>query len=378
MASPTDIQDLLRFLSQDAKVPLSTAIGKIKDLQKASMNSPDAISRIKLPLLLPIFPDEKIAKQILSAAKRVSKKRAAPGSDSTESPSKKARGSSESDPLSPAAIEQSLKLPEPVFEEAEISRTELITNRAPLVLAFAVCLLKYTMPQQPLSSRLSLAQAVVSVNSRSKAVSLGLQSGKSAEDEGWGRGQRAVKIMGREIQVMTRSGYDWNENAQASDSVQGDESSDAIGSNNGNAQDAIEPALWGLDLEMLRSSNGPMINNQASRDRGLPIYNAKSARDYLLKSFASKTKAEDSSTPAKRKSAANTTMEKEHNLAILLGALDLLFQSWVKVLESAELDRRAWQWYVNVRPDVEPGVSGWGAKGTLRTGDILKLRRSVE
>jgi hypothetical protein len=32
------LQALLRFLSQDAKVPLGTAMGKVKELQKESLN----------------------------------------------------------------------------------------------------------------------------------------------------------------------------------------------------------------------------------------------------------------------------------------------------------------------------------------------------
>ena len=35
MSTPTEVQALLRFLSQDAKVPLSTAMGKMKELQEA-------------------------------------------------------------------------------------------------------------------------------------------------------------------------------------------------------------------------------------------------------------------------------------------------------------------------------------------------------
>ncbi len=37
MGTTVEIQSLLRFLSQDAKIPLSTAMGKIHDLQKASL-----------------------------------------------------------------------------------------------------------------------------------------------------------------------------------------------------------------------------------------------------------------------------------------------------------------------------------------------------
>jgi hypothetical protein len=39
MASAQDIQVLLRFLSQDAKVPLAQAMSKVKQLQAAKLNT---------------------------------------------------------------------------------------------------------------------------------------------------------------------------------------------------------------------------------------------------------------------------------------------------------------------------------------------------
>lgn len=76
-------------------------------------------------------------------------------------------------PVSPARAEAALALPTAATaDETCLRRTSLLTNRAPLVLAFAVELLRYTMPEQPPSSRLSLAQAVVSANSRSKGEQL--------------------------------------------------------------------------------------------------------------------------------------------------------------------------------------------------------------
>lgn len=39
MSSAGDIQVLLRFLSQDAKISLATAMSKIKDLQKAGLGT---------------------------------------------------------------------------------------------------------------------------------------------------------------------------------------------------------------------------------------------------------------------------------------------------------------------------------------------------
>lgn len=110
--------------------------------------------------------------------------------------------------MTPDELEASLSLPLDTDED-RIAETAIQTNRAPLVLAFAVELLRHTMPEQPPSSRLSLAQAVVSANSRSKAVSLGLDKGPSADEEGWGEGQPRIKVMGGEIVVLKRGGYEW-------------------------------------------------------------------------------------------------------------------------------------------------------------------------
>jgi hypothetical protein len=37
MSSTAQLQALLRFLSQDAKVPLATAMAKVKELQKGNL-----------------------------------------------------------------------------------------------------------------------------------------------------------------------------------------------------------------------------------------------------------------------------------------------------------------------------------------------------
>ena len=292
------------------------------------------------------------------------------------------------DALTPAAIEESLALPEVTVNEDEMAQTVLHTNRAPLVLAFAITLLKYTMPEQPLSSRLSLAQAVVSVNSRSKAVSLGIEKGNSAEEEGWGQGQPKVRIMGRDIRVLKRWGYNGREGsktrredvAESQDTIKGEE---AETGETGTAQEEqgyseSDPALWGLDLEALRSSNGPLSSGaHGTNASSLPIYTAQSARSYILKSFstASSQAAESDNPPPKKKSAASATAEKERNLAYLLKSLDLLYSSWAHVLSKDELDRRAWSWYVRVRPEVQSGVAGWGGRGKVKISEILSLKR---
>ena len=324
-----------------------------------------------------IFTEEKLAKQVLNTAKRVTKKRPS-DQTSNASPAKRKKGPSAEDPLDPSSIEASLALPESNADEEELRSTTLHTNRAPLVLAFAVTLLKYTMPSQPLSSRLSLAQAVVSVNSRTKAISLGIEKGNSAEEEGWGQGQPKVRIMGRDIRVMKRWGYEWK--GKSEEEVVKKEGLDSLDSQTTLKQEdrsEEEPALWGLDLEALRSSNGPVLAGaQGTNGSGLPIYTAQSARAYLLKSFASaSSSSSDEISPKKKKSAAALKDDKEKNLAMLLRALDLLYESWSHVLARDELDRRAWAWYVAVRPDVEHGVAGWGGKGEVKLEQILNLRR---
>jgi hypothetical protein len=215
----------------------------------------------------------------------------------------------------------------------------------------------------------------VSANSRSKAVSLGLEKGKSAEEEGWGQGQPSVKIMDREVRVLRRWGYSQGE--ESNSDPKGAEGEGRTVS--AESADPTESALWGLDLEALRQSNTSQPSSATSRISGeLPIYPAQSARSYLLKSFATASPSTGSpSSQPKRKSPTAVAAEKEHNLGLLLGALDSLYGSWSHVLSREELDRRAWGWYVNVRPDVETGVAGWGGKGEVKIADILNLKRKV-
>jgi hypothetical protein len=284
-------------------------------------------------------------------------------------PKKKAKARS-GDSRESTDLEASLALPEECLTEEELSKCVLFTNRAPVVLAFAVQLLKYTMPEQPLSSRLSLAQAMVSANSRSKAVSLGLESGKSAEQEGWGQGQPMVRVMGRDIRTMKRWGYEWKEKGETkqAETQLGDATIQ---------QEEQNPALWGLDLEALKKSSGPAKpGTGVGLGDNLPIHTPQSARAYLLKSFDTPPKSDSDASPKKKApSAAAMREEKEQNLGKLLGTLDLLYRSWATVLEPAELDRRAWNWYLRVRPEVADGVAGWGGKGSVKLADILALRR---
>lgn len=453
--------------------------------------------------------------------------------------------------MTPQQLEASLALPVDT-DEARIAETAIETNRAPLVLAFAVELLRHTMPEQPPSSRLSLAQAVVSANSRSKAVSIGLEKGASADDEGWGEGQPRIRVMGREVSVLKRGGYEWkgdeeeegddnsgqkcesageaatsegpvpeigyetqpiatasssatltkstNTNnpiwstsssislkksifvarattitdpsqrpsllkslldtnpslrtashnvwayrirpSESSLSTHVRESSHDDGETGGgdlllrvlresNIVDTLVvmtrwyggvmlgpdrwrlmrnvvtgalaerlrvtgvearlggEAVWGLDLEAMRTktTNLSGFNSKVSPNSmvgGLVIHRPEGARSYLLRSFASASTSSSPdqqpssfSSPTKKRSAKAQDAEKEQNLGLLLGALRLLFDSWADRLTAEELDRRAWGWYISVRPAVDSGPSGWGAKGVLKLKDILDLRRKT-
>ncbi|KAI7213268.1 hypothetical protein D0864_01116 [Hortaea werneckii] len=371
-----DLQALLRFLSQEAKVPLATAMAKVKELQAADLDSPDKLSQKKTKDIVSIFSDEKVAKQVITAARRVTKKRSAEG-DIAPSPKKKQKDTTGSEPLErPEELEDSIALPNSVATEDELRETNVVTNRAPLVLAFAVTLLKYTMPEQPLSSRLSLAQGYVSTTSRARAVSLGIQDiskDEELQEASLGEGQPIVTIMGKELRILKRWGYEWKSSPSNTPDTKCEEKpgpSDVIQAQEGRDSD---PALWALDLEALRKGNsrGPISGNS-----GLPIYTPQSARAYLLKSFDSAAPlAEDGS--AKKQSAKAKSAEKEENLGRLLKAVDLVYASWAETLSPEELDKRTWSWYVRVRPSVESGVAGWGGKNQVKLADILDLRRET-
>ncbi|GAP91283.1 putative impact protein [Rosellinia necatrix] len=558
MSAQQDLQDLIRLMTVGMKVPMKDALSRVKSLQVKNLRSIQQIAECPLSDVQSALPDAKVARSLHNACKARMKNPSVPstskrpGSD-LPGDTKRLRPSGDTgyldgpDPLKPREYEASLELPVEMDEEV-IANTTLITNRAPLVLAFAVELLSYTMPEQPPSSRLSLAQAVVSANSRSKAVSIGLEKGLSADDEGWGHGQPRVRVMGREVTVLKRGGYAWKDDEEgmragnpgepSKSSTSGVESlgrtapdvtkqgdGDTVGyaarswstsqpvtlkqstfivrattltelskrqsvlqslftaipslhsathnawayrtrvpTNLFNAttvkeesfddgesgcgafllksmqemnavdvlvvmtrwyggimlgpdrwrimrnclRDALSErlritgeratlggeALWGLDLEAMKNNAGA-AGSALSRSYeagvvGMPIHRPEAAKAYLFKSFATridtppkKGESEPSNpelagtprTTPKRKTLRTAELEKQENVARLLGAIRMLYDSWVGHLSVAELDQRAWNWYVAVRPEVESGPSGWGAKGHLNLSDILKLRR---
>lgn len=274
----------------------------------------------------------------------------------------------------PYETETALALPVSSASEAELSNMALIMNRAPLVLAFAVCVLKYTMSEQPISSRLSLAQAVVSANSRTKATSLGIEKSKSAEQEGRGEGQPGVKLLGREVKVLKRWDYNPREGEPTGEShpQYGEDSLGQAAPEDSNSL----PPVWGVNIEALRDSHHKAPSGDTNASNPLPIFTPESARSYLLKSFTqSKDERNTSKDRPKRKPTSQIEAENHACLGHLLRAIDVVCQSWASSLDKDELDRRAWAWYVRVRPEVKTGYEGWGQKGSVKLSDILALRK---
>ncbi|KAI1263288.1 hypothetical protein F5Y18DRAFT_134583 [Xylariaceae sp. FL1019] len=548
MAAQQHLQDLIRLMTVGMKVPIKDALPRVKALQTKNIKSIQQIAESSLPDIQSAIPDAKAARSLHNACKASLKNPAGTSSGTKRAGSslgpdaKRLKSSKDTgylggdEQVEPHEFEASLELPVEDDEDA-IASTSLLTNRAPLVLAFAVELLRYTMPEQPPSSRLSLAQAVVSANSRSKAVSIGLEKGPSADDEGWGHGQPRIRVMGREITVLKRGGYEWkvkdeptsqddvvtDHNASiASTSTETGFSRDgdhtlskpaptstpwsasrpitskestfivrainftnpsqrqsvlqslfaavpslSTASHNAWAYRAKIPtnlfnattikeesfddgesgcgafllknlqesdtvdtlvvmtrwyggimlgpdrwrimrdclkgalaersrltgdhatiegeALWGLDLEAMKdkaSGAAGSVSGNSYRTGviGMPVHRPEAARAYLFRSFATRVESlqEDVKHTPKKKSAKVLEAEKEENVSRLLGAIRLVIESWKGHLTANELDRRAWNWYTSVRPEVESGPSGWGAKGHLKLSDILSLRRKVD
>jgi hypothetical protein len=508
MSAQGDLQELLRMFTA-RKVSMMASMGYIKTLQAknlkryvlevslvtinclltAAMDSIDQIAEAPLSDIEEALKDAKLAKSFHTACKTHGKKATKRTAENATSPaSKKAKLEPNKRDLdyasmTPEELEGSLMLPL-VDDEELIRNTTIFTNRAPLVLAFAVEILRYTMPEQPPSSRLSLAQAVVSANSKSKAVSFGID--KQGPEMQISEGQPKVRVLGREIPVLKRGDYTWKETAEAPESstepVQQPEQKPktwtasqkitsrastfighaapvssaaqranlikqlmtekpeletathnawAIRTSYGNSPlkqeasfDDGEGGCGKFMLELMREADitnmvvvltrwyggvmlGPdrwrimreCINDAISSQRrtssfsgeavwgldtqdtkpaattvGMAIHRPEGARNYLLRSFATAMSGSGGEGEAKKTlTAAN--QEKQENLGRLLGALRILFDSWASVLHKDELDRRAWSWYVAVRPDVEAGPSGWGAKGTLELSRILDLKR---
>lgn len=364
-----EVQALLSFLTKEAKIPLAAALPKYNLMRTHGLTAPDAIAKSNVDVLRGIFGDDKVVKQVHNAAKRLSnpKKRAA--STNLAAPSKQPRSTQDK--------EAQLTFPQADLSIDEIRSKTIETNRAPLFLAFAFTLSKFTLPDQPISSRLSLAQAVTSAGAQSKAKFIGLAE-STAEDEGWADGQPKLKLMGREIAVMRR-------HMVAAAEPETPDSDETITRDTTNTS---HEAFWGIDLEALKRSNGPLVPGKMGGNVGLPIHKPEAARAYLLKSIdlaivddhgehenADKTEAPSSPAKSKRMTAAEKAARREQAVAMLLKSIEHVCASWASTLTYSELDRRASSWYVKVRPEVEGGQAGWGQRGKVPLRAIIALAK---
>lgn len=147
---------------------------------------------------------------------------------------------------------------------------------------------------------------------------------------------------------------------------------------------APSTAFWGLDLDALRRSNGPLIagTNRRGQD-GPPIHKPLAPRNYLLKAMIVVGPDGPTSGQDKQHAKAITTTaklkeklaEKEDAAAIMLKAIDIVCQSWATSVTKEELDQKAQSWYMRVRPDVDQGQAGWGQRGQVHLCDILRLKK---
>lgn len=382
------VQTLLRFLTHDAKVPLAIAMSKCMLLHTKGLVTPQEIAASSPDALKLILTDDKLTKQIHSAAKRISntKKRTAPeDSASTSNKAQKYETHEETE----RAAEARLILPDSDMSVEELRTITITTNRAPLFLAFAVTVAKYTLPDLPLSSRLSLAQAATSAGAQVKAKAIGLVK-TTAEDDGWTEGQPKLRLMGRDIAVMRRQIYTaaTNENLQDFARV--------------NSQTIPREAFWGIDLEALRKSNTSVVAGAMRGSSGPPIHQPETAKSYLLKSVdladetedladePSDIKIERDVTNAEPKhnrdriprksqglTAAGIKQRKENAAAMLLSCIEHVCQSWSPAVSADELDRKAISWYMRVRPQILEGKAGWGQRGHVKLQDILALVRTT-
>ncbi|KAJ3467447.1 hypothetical protein MRS44_005011 [Fusarium solani] len=489
MATQNDLQELLRLLTA-RKMSMMAAMGQVKALQTKNLRSIAQIADAPLATVEEALGgDAKAAKSLHAACKAHGKKSGGKravedggvGAGAKKPKLEAHRRDLDYSAMSGDELEAALELP--LEEDEEVIRnTTVVTNRAPLMLAFVVELLRFTMPEQPPSSRLSLAQAVVSANSRSKAVSIGIEKAPPGGEQKIPEGQPKISIMGRQVPVLKRGGYTWSGSSQPSSSnassvtLQGSQPKPkgwtasqklsskgsvfiahvipmsspsarpalfkslmaekpeletathnawAIRTSFGNSplkQEAsfddgesgcgnfllqqlreldisntlvvltrwyggvmLGPDRWRLMRECLNdalssqkrisSLNGEPVWALDTEDKkpttstvGMAIHRPEGARNYILRAFAPPE-------TGVKKTVAAANEEKQEHLGRVLGALRLLFASWADTLSQSDLDKRAWSWYMSVRPDVDAGPAGWGAKGTLKLEKILDLRR---
>ncbi|GAO46496.1 hypothetical protein SAICODRAFT_4707 [Saitoella complicata NRRL Y-17804] len=317
------LQELLTFLTKDAKIPLKDAMGYAQIIMKEKWNRPSRLLEAKLEGVKEKVTkgEAKPAQAILRAAKKITGQGLSPSGKKRPAESENTAGALK---RSKTGIAFPALHPNP----SSLSHISLTTNRAPLLLAYTLTLLSRTHPTLSLDSRLSIAQAYISANARSYGRDIGVIEGGGVDEKAEVEGFRKVQVMGRVIAVLGRSRDEGEEE---------------------------EEEVRALDLDP---------NRVGMRDRdGQPaVCEPGGAWGYLARSFPGDA------------------------LGQLLSVLEAVMESWcpdhphdpndLKAdQERRDLDRRGYGLYTRIRPNVEYGKAGWGQKGEVQLGDILALRR---
>ncbi|KAF3908284.1 hypothetical protein AA313_de0206014 [Arthrobotrys entomopaga] len=290
-----------------------------------------------------------------------------------------------------------LDLPSPIKNEDQMATATVTTNRAPFLLAFAVVSLGYTHPWLPMSSRFSLAQGLLELTAASKAKNIGILREGDGKEEELEEGYKRVWVLGKKIPVLRRwdvaaadvtTETETGAGRQRKNQVQrGEGEGDADGKSAIDASINLGGAAK-VSKDDESAGNVAAAASVASSSTGIhragtpvvsydePVYWALSPK--LLTNPPTASKLNPSALPIQLPHAAHSYLVRSFSkemLPLLLGALHIVYESWVYSLDAAELDRRGWGWYCRVRPAVEDGPEGWGGKGVVRLKDILNLRK---
>ncbi|KAJ0424140.1 hypothetical protein BJY00DRAFT_277137 [Aspergillus carlsbadensis] len=131
------------------------------------------------------------------------------------------------------------------------------------------------MPEQPISSRFRLTQAVVRANRRSKAVSLGLEIEQPFEEEVWREGQPTVSVIRRTIKVLKRWDYNPRDGQPAQEFLPGEATIDVILGDFPPGHAEPTPPVWGIDIQATRRVHG--YQTKERQGTSLPMYAPESA-----------------------------------------------------------------------------------------------------
>ncbi|KAK9471573.1 uncharacterized protein V1510DRAFT_367635 [Dipodascopsis tothii] len=190
---PLGLNDLLRLLAKEGRLPLPLALQLAPVLVRAGLTTRPAIAADGAAGLAARLPGlaEPQAARIVSACAPARKRKRGPAAPSTAKRGRRydAGGDPSDEPL---PLETDL---------AVVRRARAYaTNRSPLMILFALAVLEQQYPELPVSSHLSLAQAAATRLARAKAATIGLAA-PLAEPAG---ASGSLTVMGIRVDTIRR------------------------------------------------------------------------------------------------------------------------------------------------------------------------------